>query len=247
MKKNYLILFIVLIGMIQPLYGESDEFNRIIEGYLSVKTIKASITQYIYPGDGSAEVYSGNYFAASGGFIRIDYIRPERQIIVVNDTGLYWYYPGRKLLFLAQKKERPNGSIPVLMDMIPPDNLKNIDVARQGMKFYSFFQIAEVYSITSKKNRTKMVLLIDPVTKVIKRKFILDESDHEIVKEEYLDYACTDGICVPSKIEFMARTSNGVMHTLTEYSNMEINSNMDKDFFKFNVTPEMKVRVFSDR
>lgn len=246
MKKSFIFLFIFIINAVsQPLFADIQDFKKIIEDYLSVNSIKSSITQYIYLDDGSTEVFSGNYFAASKGFIRIDYIRPESQTIVVNDTGLFWYYNDRKLLFLSEKKSENTGSIPALMNVIPADSMKDIEVVDEGIKFYSLFKTAQVYSVTSKKNKTKMILWIDPVLKIIKRKYILDDTGHEMMKEEYTDYTEIEGIFIPSKIELKARTSSGIVHTVTEYSNIVINSRIEKDLFKFKITPEMKVRMLN--
>ncbi|HPS86799.1 MAG TPA: DUF4292 domain-containing protein [Spirochaetota bacterium] len=246
MKKSFIFLFIFIINAVsQPLFADIQDFKKIIEDYLSVNSIKSSITQYIYLDDGSTEVFSGNYFAASKGFIRIDYIRPESQTIVVNDTGLFWYYNDRKLLFLSEKKSENTGSIPALMNVIPADSMKDIEVVDEGIKFYSLFKTAQVYSVTSKKNKTKMILWIDPVLKIIKKKYILDDTGHEMMKEEYTDYTEIEGIFIPSKIELKARTSSGIVHTVTEYSNIVINSRIEKDLFKFKITPEMKVRMLN--
>jgi outer membrane lipoprotein-sorting protein len=245
--KKYILAFILLIAATHQLSADAGDFKKIIEDYLSVITIKASITQHIYPEDGSAEVFSGHYYAASKGLIRIDYLRPERQTVVVNDTGLFWYYNDRKLLFHSDKKSADAGSIPVLMNIIPVDQIKDIVVVFEGMKFYSLFKTADVYSVTSKKNKTKMVLWVDPLLKIMKRKYILDESGREIIKEEYSDHAEINGIYIPSRIELKARTLNGIVHTVTEYSSIAINGVIDKELFRFKVKPDMKVKILNVR
>ncbi len=248
MKKSYIVFFIITFSSIfHPLSGETPEFRKIIEDYLSVKTIKASITQHIYLEDGSTEFYTGNYFAASKGFIRIDYIKPESQTVVVNDGGLFWYYNDRKLLFVSGKDVDNRGPIPAVMNVIPAGYLNDINVVSQGMRLYSFFKTAEIYTITTKKEKTKIVLYVDPVLNIIKRKIMLDESGREIMKEDYIDHVRIDGVYIPSAIELKARTSTGIVHTLTEYSNMIINSPADKDLFKFKITPDMKVRTLNER
>lgn len=246
-KKHILAFLLIIAGSSRPLSADAGDFKKIIEDYLSVSTIKASITQHIYLEDGSAEVFSGHYYAASEGFIRIDYLRPERQTIIVNNTGLFWYYNDRKLLFHSEKKSSDAGSIPVLMNIIPGDQIKDIDVVFEGMKFYSLFKTADVYSVTSKKNKTKMVLWVDPLFKIMKRKYILDESGREMIKEEYSGHTEINGIYIPSRIELKARTLNGVIHTMTEYSSIEINSAIDKEHFMFKIKPEMKVRMLNVR
>jgi len=107
--------------------------------------------------------------------------------------------------------------------------------------------MAEVYSITSKINKTTMTLWIDPAVKIIKRKIILDESGREMIKEEYTSHAFISGVYIPSRIELTARTASGVIQTVTEYSNIVINSRLDRDIFEFKITSEMKVRRLNDR
>ncbi len=248
MKKSYIVLLILVFsGISHHSNADTDDFRKIIEDYLSVKTIRGSITQSIYLEDGSTEVFNGNYFAASKGLIRIDYIKPEIQTVVVNDSGLFWYYNERKLLFTSKKSNGSGGSVPALMDVIPADSMKGVEVIYEGVKLYSFFKTAEVYTITTKTNKTKIVIYVDPVVKIIRRKLMIDESGREMIKEDYIGHTLIGGVYIPSKIELKARTSGGIVHTLTEYKNIVINIPADKDLFKFKVTPYMKVRILSER
>ena len=246
-KLFFLLLIFIVIEIIRPLYAEMADFKKIADDYISVNTIKASITQTIHPEDGSSEVFTGNYFAVSRGFIRIDYIRPESQTVVVNDTGLFWYYSNRNLLFVSEKNGTGREAIPALMNVVPQAGMKDINVTYEGRKFYSFFKLAEVYSITSEKNKNVMILWIDPVVKIVKRKYILDDQGREMIREDYADHTLVNGKYIPSRIEFKARTASGIIHTVTEYSNIVINSQMDKDIFKFKIMPEMKVRVLREK
>ncbi|PKL18673.1 MAG: hypothetical protein CVV49_04425 [Spirochaetae bacterium HGW-Spirochaetae-5] len=248
MKKGCISLFVVFAGLFtSSVSADEAVFKKIIEDYLSVTTIKASITQHIYPEDGSTEIFSGHYFAASKGLIRIEYLKPERQTVVVNDSGLYWYYTDRKLLFQSGKKSGGNSSIPLLMNVIPAESLKGIVVAKEGMRFYSLFKMADVYSITSGKNKTTMTLWVDPAARIIKRKIIIDDSGREMIREEYKAHAFINGVYIPSRIELTARTASGVMQTITEYGSIVLNGPIDKDMFEFKITPEMKVRMINER
>jgi len=246
-KKSFIQLLILAAALFSSPVEADEAFKKIINDYLSINTIKASIIQHIYPEDGSAEIYSGNYFAASKGFIRIDYLKPENQVIVVNDSGLFWYYTDRKLLFISEKTTDGGSSIPLLMNAIQADSLKNIEVVKEGFRFYSLFKMAEVYSITSNKNKSRMTLWVDPVLHIIKRKIIYDKSGREMIKEEYPVHAFIGGVYIPAKIELTARTASGVIQTVTDYSNIVINSKLADDIFEFKVTPQMKVRMLNDR
>lgn len=247
MKRCFITVLILLSALFgKSVFGGENIFRKIVEDYLSVKTIKASIVQYIYPEDGSTEIYSGYYFASSGGHIRIEYLKPEKQVVVVNNSGLYWYYPERKLLFFSEKKKGGMSSVPILMDIIPAESLKGVEVIKTGRRFYSLFKMADVYSITSLKNKTVITLWVDPFAGIIKRKVISDDSGREMIIEEYKTHTLVKGVYIPAKIELTARTFTGVVQTVTEYENLVINSPIDKDVFKFKVTDEMKVRMINE-
>lgn len=242
-KKIYISLIIIFIAAsIHPLHAEIADFKKIIADYLSVNTVRASIIQHIYMENGTVEVFSGNYYAASKGLIRIDYLRPESQSVIVNESGLYWYYNNRRLLFLSEKKSQGSGSIPALMNLIQVENLKGVNVVSEGRKIYSIFKMADVYSITSGEKKSKMIIWTDPIVKTVIRKYVLDEKGREILKEEYSVHTLVNGVYIPSRIEFKGRSARGLVHTLTEYGNIEINSPVDRDLFKFRITPDMKVR-----
>lgn len=227
--------------------AEPSVFRKIIDDYLSVCTIRASITQYIYNPDGPVEVFSGEYSAAAGGFIRIDYALPEHQLVILNESGLYWYYPERKILFTSPAKGNGSDSVPFIVSSIPPGDLQNLEVISYGIRFYSFFRKAEVYSVTSKKSGTRLVLWIDPSKKTVIRKYILDESGREIVREDYTSHVNINGREIPSVIEFRARGAAGVIHTVTEYRSIVINGRVNRELFKFRITPDMKVRLLNDK
>ena len=68
-----------------------------------------------------------------------------------------------------------------------------------------------------------------------------------MIKEDYTDHAEINGIFIPSRIELKARTASGIVQTVTEYKDIVINSAIDKGFFKFKITPDMKVRMLNAR
>lgn len=238
-------MFIIL--SIQHLNAGEEDFKKIIGDYLSVSTIKASISQYIYLQNGTMEFYTGTFIASSEGYIRIDYIRPEKQTIIINNTSLYWYYCDRNLVFVSQKNSQGTGSMPVFINSIPAEKFKNLEIMSLGIKIYSLLKQAEVYAIHSRTSPVKLILWIDRESGVVIRKYILDGSNREVIKENYTEHIKVKGIKIPSRIEFRARTAGGIIHTVTQYSNIVINTPVDKDLFRFKITPDMKVRLLSDK
>jgi outer membrane lipoprotein-sorting protein len=245
-KKLFLMITFFIVCC-HNLHAEVPDFRRIIEDFLSVNTIKASITQHVFMPGGVTETYSGDYIAAAKGNIRIDYIRPERQTVVINGTGLYWYYCDRRLVFFTEKNNNGMDSIPVFINSIPEKKLKNIEIKFLGIKFYSFFKKAEVYAIYTGTDSTRLILWIDPASKLVIRKYILDDSGREIIKEDYTEHVNIKGISIPSRIEFRARTADGIIHTITEYRDIVINTPVDMALFRFRITPEMTVRILHDK
>lgn len=223
------------------------DFKKIIKDYFSVSTIKASINQRVYLENGTTEFYSGNYMAAENGLIRIDYILPEKQTVIINDTGLYWYFNDRNLVFVSQKNSGGEGALPFFIHSIPDEKLKNLEIVPLGIKIYSFFKKAEVYAVYSGTDTVKLILWMEPESGVIIRKYILDASGREMVKENYTEHVMVKGIKIPSRIEFKARTSGGIIQTVTEYCNLVINTPVDKDLFRFKITRDMKVRLLSEQ
>jgi len=245
--KKFILMIPIIIICSRHIDAEVADFKKIIKDYLSVNTIKASITQRIYLQNGTTEFYTGNYIAAAKGYIRIDYIRPEKQTIVINDKGLYWYYCDRNLVFLSEKNNPGMNSIPLFISSLPEEKLKNMEIVFLGIKFYSFFKQAEIYAIYQKKGSTKLILWIDPSSGLIIRKYVIDDSGREIIKETYAEHIRIKGISIPSRIEFKARTSDGIIQTVTGYSNIVINTPVNMELFRFRITPDMKVKVLRDK
>ncbi len=247
MKRQYIIFSVIMIFLQCTVYAAEPVFERIIREYLSVRTIKGRITQHIYPGDGTVEVFSGDYYASSGGLVRIDYSIPEKQTVIVNSRGLYWYYPDRRLLFRAERNSHSGSRIPALTDILPAGNLKSVDIQSEGNRFYSFFKTASVYSIISGTDGTRLVLWVDTAAGRVVRKYMIDKTGREMVREEYVEHQIINGITLPVKIDFRARSVNGIIHTFTEYSNVVINSEINGAMFRFKVTPDMEVREIGQR
>jgi outer membrane lipoprotein-sorting protein len=237
-----MILFILL--QIQAFSSDkASVMEGVINNYSGFNSIQASIAQHIFNPDKSHLKMTGDYCATGSGLMRIDYIFPSRQIVINNSRGLFWYYPESEVVYSAKSGGVKNESLPVFLKRAYEEGGNLFRLAYRGKRFYGFFSRAHIFDIKLKNNNTFRVW-IDNEGKYVLRKYLLDSSGREIVKELYSDYKKINGIFVPSVIEVRARTSGGTVRTLTEYSNIIINKKIDPSYFNFKIKQNMQVRSF---
>ena len=245
MKK--LISPVVLLSLlVTPLLSwGAQEFESLVKGYASVRTIKGRIVQYIYTGP-SVEKLEGDYSAGEDGSFRIDYSYPEKQTVIKNSSGLYWYYPERRLVFLSNKKELYGGAAGLLPGNSIGESLKNVQLTYEGVRFYSLLGYAHVYSLSADKKGNSVRIWVDSSGKFVRRRYVVDPEGYEILKEVYHEHVKAGGAYIPSKIELFIRGSGGVVHTLTEYSSLSVNGFVDRKQFEFSVPKNVDVRGFDE-
>jgi outer membrane lipoprotein-sorting protein len=245
--KMKLIPFGMIIIILLQIQAFSTDKASIMEGviknYSAFNSIQASIVQHIFNPDKSYIKMTGDYCATGSGLMRIDYIFPSRQIVVNNRRGLFWYYPESEIVYSAESGDMKNESLPVFLKRVYEEGGDLFRLTYRGKRFYGFFSRAHIFDIKLKNNNTFRVW-VDNEGKYVLRKYLLDSSGREIVKELYSDYKEIDGIFVPSVIEVRARTSGGTVRTLTEYSNIIINKKINPSYFNFQIKQNMQVRSF---
>jgi len=244
-----LIPFGIIITILIQIQAFSSDKASIMEGviknYSAFNSIQASIVQHIFNPDKSYFKMTGDYCATGSGFMRIDYIFPSRQIVINNSRGLFWYYPDKEVVYSAESGGMKNESLPVFLKRVYEDGGDLFHLKYRGKRFYGFFSRAHIFDIKL-KNKVTFRVWVDYEGKYVLRKYLIDSSGREIVKELYSDYKEIDGIFVPSAIEVHARTSGGIVRTLTEYSNIVINRNINPSCFKFEIKENMQVRSFDE-
>lgn len=246
MKKSIISIIFIFIFSIALFPAEKMEImESIIKNYEQLNTISGSIEQHVFNPDGSYHRLSGDYAASGSGLLRIDYYSPSRQIVVSNSKGLFWYYPDRDILFVSKSGSNKNESLPAFIKRISERGGDKISLEYEGRVFYGFFRRAHVYRINL-KNKTGIMVWIEPEGRYILRKYVLDSSGREIVKELYSDYIESDGIYIPSVIELHVRTVNGTVRTLTEYTNVRVNNVIKDSLFDFRIKSSMDVRSLDD-
>ncbi len=267
-------MILIILFHIQAFSSDEDRLmERIINNYSAFNSIEASIVQHIFNPDKSYYRMTGEYCATGAGLMRIDYIFPSRQIVINNSKGLFWYYPDREVVYSAASGHMNNESLPVFLKRVYEEGEDLFRLSYRGKKYYGFFSRAHVFDIKL-KNKNTVRVWADYEGKYILRKYLLDSSGREIVKELYSDYKKINGNkaldiyvmsprrspqpghadrnypgppgVVPSVIEVHARTSGGTVRTLTEYSNIVINKKINSSSFKFEIKQNMQVRSFND-
>ena len=225
------VLFLLICA---PLFsGDAPSVDRIIRDYNSIRTIKASIRQQVYMPGGETRLFSGDYYADNKGNLRIDYSIPAREVVINNSYGLFWYYPEERVVYEKRGKGGARGYNPLIPGPAIEDDLSGLSVSYEGTEFYSFFKRAAVFTIRSERGGGEVRIWTDPDGLYVIRKYILDSSGREEVREIYSEHICTGGVYLPGRIEIFARTSRGILHTVTLYSNVVINSPLDEALFRF--------------
>lgn len=224
--------------------GEKD-FDSLIKSFNSIKSIKGRITQRIY-GNASVEKFEGDYTAAAGGRFRIDYSFPEKQTVISNSNGLYWYYPERELVFLKYREGNNEGDESFLPGDPLRESFDGVNIAYEGIRFYGFLKYAHVYSFKNTKDSNSVYIWFEPGKRFVVKKYIIDCSGKEIMKEIYHSHYRNGETFIPSEIELFILTKNGVIHTLTEYSDLVINSTVENGLFDFRIKKNMTVRGFNE-
>ncbi len=245
MKIRILYVLVSLALFQLSLHAEGADFNDFLKGYSSIKSIKGTITQYIYTGSG-IEKFSGDYSAIADGWFRIDYTYPERQVVINNSSGLYWYYPERELLFLKYRDEYDSGIISSLPGNPLMKSFEKIDVVYEGLRFYGIFRYAHVYSFKSGEDGNSVHIWFEPHRRFMVRRYITDKSGRELMKEIYHEHVEVEEACIPSVIELFIRSNNGPIHTITKYNSVVVNKYPDKKLFDFAIKKNMTIRGFNE-
>lgn len=230
MKSIYITLLLLLCV---PASADAPSFDRIISDYNNIKTITASIKQQVYMPGGEVRYYSGEYCADSSGSLRIDYYYPDRETVINNSSGFYWYIPGRRTVYVQKGAHPDTGFLRPSIGKIIEGNAADLSVTYEGMEFYSFFKRAAVFRITSARSAMVIKVWTDPDGRYLLRKYVIDAGGYEIVREVYSGHVFTGGVYLPSSVEVFARTDAGIVHAYTVYSGIAVNIKLGSEIFIF--------------
>ena len=231
--KKYILCMLVIPICASALRAGAPSFDRIINDYNSISTISASIKQQVCMPGGEVRYYSGEYSADSRGNLRIDYYSPDREIVINNSTGFYWYIPARKTVYVKAGARADTGFLTPSIGKIIEWDAAGLSVIYEGMEFYSFFKRAAVFRIESPGSPMVIRVWTDPGGLYVLRKYVLDSNGYEIIREIYTGHVNTGGVFLPSNVEMFVRTGSGIFHTYTVYSGIAVNMKLNSAIFIF--------------
>lgn len=244
--KKYILCILIIILSAAVLRAGAPSFDKIISDYNSIRTISASIKQQVYMPGGEVRYYSGEYYAGSSGNLRIDYFLPARETVINNSSGFYWYIPDRKTVYVKKGEGRDTDFLNPSINRIIEGRASDLSVTYEGREFYSFFKRAAVWRITSAKSPMTIRVWTDTDGLYIIRKFVLDGNGYEIVREIYSGHVYTGGVYLPSGVEMFVRTSSGIVHSYTAYSNFAVNIKLNSELFVFKKDKDTAVRSLDE-
>jgi outer membrane lipoprotein-sorting protein len=231
--RKYIQCIIAIALCATPAGAEVPSFDRIIRDYNSIRTISASVKQQVYMPGGEARYFSGDYYADSSGNLRIDYSYPEQETVINNSTGFYWYIPARRTVYVQKGRDSGRSMLNPLPGRIIEGDSSKLKLKYEGIRFYSFFKRAAVWSITSEGSPLVIRVWTDPDGLYVIRKYVLDANGIELVRENYSGHVTVGGVYLPSRVEVLARTPAGVVHSHTEYSGIAVNLTLQRGLFVF--------------
>lgn len=240
--KKYILCITIISFCAVSLHADAPSFDRIVSDYNKIKTVSATIKQQVYMPDGEARYFGGEYYAESGGSLRIDYYSPARETVISNSTGLYWYIPEKKTVYVQTGAHPDTGFLNPSFGRIIEGGSADLKLEYQGREFYSFFRRAAVWKITSAKSGLVIKVWTDTGGLYVIRKYVLDNNGFEIMREIFSGHMLTGGVYLPSRIEMFARTPSGVVHSFTEYSNITVNTRFNSEIFIFRKDGDTVVR-----
>lgn len=245
MKEKLFIIALLFFIMKKTIYPHDVFFDNFVEEYSKIRSIRGTIIQYVYNGT-AVERMSGDYSAVAEGWFRIDYTEPEKQTVIYNSKALYWFFPNRLLVFTSLKDERDSVGSGLFPGNPISQILDDVKIEYRGITFYGLLNYAHVYSINTSSDRSSVRIWFEPGRRFIVRKYIIDNSGCEIMKEIYHEHFHTGKTYIPSHIELFARSRDGIIHTRTEYKDLSVNSYTDMKIFDFVIKKNMSVRRFDD-
>jgi len=222
--------------------GHHDLFREVMKQYSRIRTIDSEIEQEIWNDENPPERFKGLYRADSTGRFRIDYSRPDAQIVLNNGKNLYWYYPNEKILYTIASLK--NDAAPKLNPFA--EYSKKLDdrfeIRSLGRGLHGFFQMAAVYQLIDREKGVAIVFWIDPEKHVVLKKTVSDRNGREYIKEMYGNFKKVSGIYYPSRVDVIVRTAAGIAGNTTYYRKVRLNKKFGKNLFVIEFPKDVKKR-----
>ncbi len=203
--------------------GDLSLFREIIKNNRGISSIESEITQLVSTNGNIPEQFKGRYLADDKGRFRIDYYKPETQIVIGNGRDLLWYYPKEKILYNMGRAV--SGSAPKMnpYDEFSQNLEKRFGVEYMGTRIYSITKTAKLFLLKDRVSGVNIYLWIDKEKKVLLKKVVKDKNQRELIKEIYGNYKKIGNVYFPMKVDVTLRTPGGITRNITNYSNVRLN------------------------
>ncbi len=246
MRRIILICLILGTSGFAETGTDAGIFKRILKNNLGIKTVDASIEQMTIRGEGVPVRSRGRFRAGSGGRFRIDYTRPEKQLVIYNGRDLRWYFPGDKLLYIYPG--RGAGKVPSFnpLEKYRKEINGRFSIKYMGFSFYRLFRVVDLYRLREKNRKMDIFLWIDSEKETLLKRVLKDREGVEYMKEEFQDYIKVSGFSFPGSVEVMVRTDDGITTSITRYSNVVVNRLLREELFKMIVPAGVTRKIINE-
>lgn len=171
MKGIIFALVMVLMGT-HPAYGEAlvDDIQRV---YAEMKSFSGEFTQELHHAEsGSVEKRKGTLLFSSPLLIRWETLSPFPELLVVNDKEVWDYLPDEELAY-RYSPEVVQDSRSILQVVTGQSRLdQDFDVKRE--KDQNGLAVLRLYPKEPTTQLVEALLLVDPVTKLLRRASLYD-------------------------------------------------------------------------
>lgn len=183
------------------------------------------------------------------GLIKIEYYRPDRRLVIIDDATLWEYIPAakkaRRTDFATMKENDKAELVASVMSHVAIDGLRIGDYSKL---------LAGVTKVTEGKDniyviegqKPKFVIHVNGEKKILLHSEFYNDKGELIMKTDASQFAeAVPGFWFPKNIDAVYRTENGMIKSAIVMSNVRANDNPADMIFKF--TPPEGVKVLTAR
>ncbi len=214
-----------------------DILYKVILNKKDVRTIRAEVLMRIID-DNNVRVFKGKYTANRQGQVRIDFLDPQGQFVILNEKGFWWAFIKEKKIVQLSGTEAANMMPGKVMkaQSIGPLDIDEFDrdhIVYQGKRsVFPFSMFHKIEVLPSKRsiyyNKRKLHLLITDHTFRVHAFAMTDPQGRVVYRQEYLNYQ--NGM--PTRIRTVVRKKNGAsVINNAVYSRIKTNVALPKGHF----------------
>jgi outer membrane lipoprotein-sorting protein len=217
--------------------GDS-QIDKIINNYGNIESVYGRMTRYCAV-NGIKERATGKFYLRKPGKLYIKYFKPE-QTIILNNSVLWLYYPGKKQAVKTSYSELPEmdkklSGIDILLSFNFITELKkSFDIIWQD-------SIRLIATPKSDDNISKIIFEVDLQKNVIINEKTFDSSDKLIYATNYQDWELVEGMWFPQDIVSEFHIDGKDIKEKVRFSEIFINYEIADKQFKFVAPKGVKI------